>query len=127
MYNFILQISLMASLAAMIYMISRGVARVNDVAEENPAAPQKSRFDKLVARLPMEKIDLLISEYFEKFLRKSKLSLMKLDNLVSGHLEKIKKTNGNGKSNGDKKPSLFSENLISEKENTQDEKIENNL
>lgn len=104
----------MASLGVMIYLTARGVSRVSDTIEENTPVHQKSRFDKLIAFLPLEKIDLLISEYFEKILRKIKLSLMKLDNIITGHLDKIKKTNGNHKNNGDKKPSLFSENLTSE-------------
>ncbi len=114
MYNFILQISLMASLGIMVYLFARGVSRVSDSIEEDA---QKSKFDKLIDFLPLEKIDLVINEYFEKILRKIKLILMKLDNVVSNRLDKIKKTNGNNKSNGEKKPSLFSEDLTSEDKN----------
>lgn len=102
----------MASLGIMIYLVVRGVSRVSDTVEEGLQNNQKSRFDKLVDFLPLEKIDLMLSEYFEKILRKIKLILMKWDNVVTGHLDKIKKTaNGNGNGNGEKKQSLFSEDL----------------
>ncbi|HDH31770.1 MAG TPA: hypothetical protein ENH26_03280 [Candidatus Wolfebacteria bacterium] len=116
MYNFILQISLMASLGIMIYLVARGVSRVSDTIDEGIQNNHKNVFDKFVDLLPLEKIDLMISEYFEKILRKIKLVLMKWDNIVTNYLDKIKKTNGNGKNNGEKKPSLFSEDSTSKEE-----------
>lgn len=106
----------MASLGIMIYLVARGVSRVSDTIDEGIQNNHKNVFDKFVDLLPLEKIDLMISEYFEKILRKIKLVLMKWDNIVTNYLDKIKKTNGNGKNNGEKKPSLFSEDSTSKEE-----------
>jgi len=65
--------------------------------------------DKLIAKIPLDKIDFVLSLTFEKSLRKLKLMLMKWDNVVTGHIEKIKKTNGSELSKEDK-PNLFEEN-----------------
>ena len=49
--------------------------------------------------------------FLEKFLRKMKLVLMKLDNIASNYLNKVKKyksgNNGNNGKNGEEKQNLF--------------------
>jgi len=104
MYNFILQIIIMFSLGVMIYLIARASPRIGDieVADES----YHNKLDRIISRLPLDEIDVVISTAVEKFLRKSRLFLMKWDNTLSNHLKKIKKTNGNGLRKEDK-PSLF--------------------
>ncbi len=99
----------------MVYLVARGVSRVGDTIEDGAQAGQKSKFDKLVNFFPLEKIDLTLNEYLEKILRKIKLVFMKWDNIVTGYLDKIKKTNGNGKNGGAEKPNLFFKDLTKEK------------
>ncbi|KKQ21586.1 hypothetical protein A2999_01530 [Candidatus Wolfebacteria bacterium RIFCSPLOWO2_01_FULL_38_11] len=105
MYTFILQIIIMLSLGAVIYLIARVAPRVGDV-HDYTRTPHL--FDKLGSKIPLNEIDFAASAFLEKTLRKIKLLLMKWDNIVSGHINKIKKTNGNGL-NKEAKPNLFEE------------------
>ncbi len=91
----------MFSLGAMIYLIARAVPRVSDIREDFERTPY-AKIDKLISFLPLERLDVTLSTQLEKALRKIKLILMKWDNLVTHHLKKVKKTNGNGE-----KPALF--------------------
>lgn len=95
-------------------MIARAAPRIGDT-EESFAAPHHGRIDKFIARLPLEEVDEFISDLLEKILRKIKLSLMKWDNLLSGHIKKIKRINGNG-SVKENKPTLFDENKTEQSE-----------
>lgn len=95
MYNFILQIFIMVSLGVMIYLIARATPRVGDI-EDIFKKQFFGDFDKLIAKIPISKIDFVLSAWIEKILRKIKLILMKWDNLASEHLNRIKKSNGNG-------------------------------
>lgn len=81
----------MLSLGVMVYLIGRGSQKI--VSQESSTDNFHIRFDKLVAKIPFEKMDIFISAQFEKFLRKIKLVLMKWDNLLANHLGKLKKTN----------------------------------
>ncbi|MEK7191996.1 MAG: hypothetical protein AAB646_00580 [Patescibacteria group bacterium] len=94
MYNFILQILTFSSLGLIIYLLARALPRVDETAP----TPRISRvIDRMISRLPLGKIDFAISNFFEKILRKSKVIVMKIDNLINTHIGKIKKT-GNGQS-----------------------------
>ena len=105
MYNFILEISLMLGLGTMIYLVARAVPRVGDEVTEST-----NTLDKWISSLPLEKIDVAFSAFLEKVLRRLKLVLMRLDNVVSGQLDKVKKFNKNGQKNGEVKPTLFNGN-----------------
>lgn len=122
MYNFILQISLMASLGVMVYLVGRAVPRVNDeVAEPS----DKSKIEKLISSLPLDRLDAAFSNFLEKFLRRLRLILLKLDNAVGGHLNKIKKMNNITQKNGEEKATLFNTNGVSgDDHNIQDESID---
>ena len=89
-------------------LVARATPRVSDI-EESSDHSFHGRLDKLIAKIPLDKIDFVLSLTFEKSLRKLKLMLMKWDNVVTGHIEKIKKTNGSELSKEDK-PNLFEEN-----------------
>lgn len=102
MYNFILEIALMLGLGTMIYMVARAVPRIGDEIPET-----HTKVDRFFASIPLHRADALLNNFLEKFLRKIKLVLMKLDNSIVGYLDKIKKINGNGKKNGEERPTLF--------------------
>jgi hypothetical protein len=94
----------MISLGAIIYLIARAAPRVGDTADLT-AKNYQSRLDKFIASLPIEKLDFIFSSFLEKILRKMRVFLLKWDNLLTKHLNKIVK------SNGDKEKSeLFGEN-----------------
>lgn len=106
MYNFILQTIIMASLGAMVYLIARAAPRVGDSEEIFGKFSYAGRLDRLIAKIPFDKIDAVLSIFVEKFLRKLKLFLLKWDNLLSEHIKKIKKTNSNDFQK-EEKPNLF--------------------
>lgn len=87
MYDFIVQIVLVASLAAMIYLLARALPRVTDDQGVLPAG----FFDRLVDKLPLERIDISISAALEKTLRKAKILVLKLDNVINTYLEQIRR------------------------------------
>jgi hypothetical protein len=87
MYDFIVHIVLVASLAAMIYLLARALPRVVD--EEGTVAA--GFFDRLVDKLPLQRIDYSISSGLEKMLRKAKILVLKLDNVINNYLEQIRK------------------------------------
>ncbi len=99
MYNLLLNLIMFASLGVVIYLMARAVPRVNDAGEPAHAA---GKIDRLLSRLPLGKIDAKLGALGEKTLRKLKVVLMRLDNLLTYRLNRMKK-NGNGK-----KQDLFS-------------------
>ncbi|MEK7193768.1 MAG: hypothetical protein AAB651_00150 [Patescibacteria group bacterium] len=113
MHNFILQIVLMVSLGIMIYLIARAAPRIGDTVE-TAAKKSPNKLDRLIATLPIEKLDFIFSSFMEKTLRKLRVWFLKWDNLLTNHLNKFKKTNGEKEKND-----LFGEN---NKELTNDEK-----
>lgn len=90
MYSFLVNIILFASLAVMIYLLARALPRITD--EEHIIEVHVSFFDRLIDRLPMERIDIVLSSFLEKILRKFKIFFAKLDNLINSHLARVKKS-----------------------------------
>lgn len=101
MYNFILHIVIMSSLGVVVYLFGRAIPRASDVGGDSTESLQ-NKFDKFITRIPFDEIDIAFSTFIEKTLRKIKLLLMKWDNIVTSHIEKIKKTT-NGGFGGEKK------------------------
>lgn len=97
MYDFILQISIILSISVIIYILARGVPRVTEV---TTAFPRTSAIDRLISRLPLAKIDLALNAFSEKFLRKLKVFIMKIDNTINNWIGKIKKQNETISPNG---------------------------
>lgn len=84
----------MLSLGAIIYLIARATPRVGDVEESFRKETFHEKLDKLIARIPFEKMDIFFSVWLEKTMRKTKLLLMKWDNLLTEHLKKVRKIGG---------------------------------
>ena len=87
MYDFIVHIILVTSLAIMIYLLARALPRVTDEHGVMPAG----FFDRLVDRLPLQRIDVAISDVLEKTLRKFKILVLKLDNAINRSIEQVRK------------------------------------
>lgn len=94
MYNFILQTILMSSLAAIIYLFARALPRVNESSSQKQGGDY---IEELLNRLPFEKADAFVSMTMEKVLRKTKVFVLKLDNILTTHLKNLKPTIGAGK------------------------------
>jgi len=111
MYDFLLQTSLFLSLGVIIYLLARAVPRVD---EAGATIHSRGFFDRLLSRLPLKHIDERLTVLWEKFLRRAKVSILKLDNFINQKLGRLKKSEGSGaekenrgnlfeKPNGDKK------------------------
>lgn len=87
MVNFILQILMMLGLGAILYLMARALPRIDD-SEFNPP-PHSASSHRLTVYL--EKIDEWVNFFLEKFFRKLRLVILKLDNIVSQKLGKLKK------------------------------------
>ena len=107
MYSFLLEIILMLSLGVVIYIFARAIPRVSDEIVET----RHNIFDKLIASLPLEKIDTSFGIFLEKTLRKARLMILRMDNTLGSYLDNVKKMKGNGnQKNGQERPTLFSNN-----------------
>jgi len=88
MFNFIVQIALMASLAIIVYMLARALPRV--VHEQSNSEEQNS-LDRFVKRIPLERLDSSLQRFFIKFLRKTRVLIAKFDNLLNEYINGLKK------------------------------------
>jgi hypothetical protein len=101
MYSVILQIAVFASLGFIVYLIARGAMRTSQQVLQQTEAKLNS-FDQFVAKLPLKKIDDFINLVLGKTLRRLKLMVMKVDNLLNRQISKLKKNGGGDKiGNGD--------------------------
>lgn len=89
MYNFILQLFIVLSLGVIVYLLARTVPRITD--ENEVGGRSADRFDKLVSKIPLAKIDAALDSFLLKFLRKTKVLIMKVDNLLNIYLNKLRK------------------------------------
>lgn len=100
MYDFILQIIVFSSLGLIIYLLARVIPRFHiDKNITQQLGPPNTFIDKLLGKLPLNKIDLTINNLLSRILRQVKVLILKFDNLINNYLNKLKKTNGNGKIN----------------------------
>ena len=98
--DFILQIILIGSAGLIVYLFARALPRVTD---EATAPPSKLwlRVEDYFRKLPLQKIDAALSGVIEKFLRKARVVVMKLENAVNAGIHKVR--NGkNGSASEDK-------------------------
>ena len=89
MLSFIVQIALMASLAVIVYMLARALPRI---VEESVDQDPQNALDRFVRRIPLEKLDVAIQNFFIKILRKTRLLVSKFDNLLNEYIRSLKKT-----------------------------------
>ena len=109
MYDFVLQIFLISGLAVVVYLMARALPRV--VHHGESPVNFYDYFERLINRLPVHKFDDYLNSYLSKFLRKTRLLVMKIDNKIVHSLGRLRKNGENGNSfqdllnhiNGDKK------------------------
>ena len=88
MFDFFLQVFLYSSFGILIYLLSRSVPRIED---GHKGVHGADFFDRILAKLPLRKMDSWLNILFEKFLRRSKVFSMKFDNFLHSNLEKLRK------------------------------------
>jgi len=92
MAQFIFTSVLMVSLSLVLYLMARALPRI----VEEPHAEKQGLLDRWAHSQFPEKVDLALNGFLLKFLRKLKVSLLKLDNTLSKHLQKVR-TDEHGK------------------------------
>lgn len=78
MYELILQLVLMTSLAVVVYLMAIAVPRVEDNGEKNGGNGATS--------IPLDKLDAFFGKTRDKVLRRIKVVVMKTDNFISRQL-----------------------------------------
>lgn len=91
---FILHILMMFSLGVIVFLAAAALPRISDT-ETTAAGRNKTNW---WSSLPFEKIDVVFNSFLEKFLRRIKLFLMKLDNALTRRLGKYRKNNSQNNS-----------------------------
>jgi hypothetical protein len=87
MLKFLLQITMVVSLGFVVYLFGRVVPRVSD--EDIAKAKEQSLFHWLVGYL--ERVDDWLLWLFEKLLRRVRVGILKLDNIISKKLSAFRK------------------------------------
>lgn len=82
MYELILQLVLMLSLAVVVYLMAIAIPRVEEKGVKNNNNGSTS--------LPLEQLDNFLNSVKDKLLRRLKVFVMKADNLISRHLNNKK-------------------------------------
>lgn len=97
MLSFIFTSILMVSLSTVLYLMARALPRVAEDLETDG----KSILDRWGRSHMPEKIDAALNGFLLKFLRKLKVLVLKLDNALSRHLQKVKPEENGKKPNID--------------------------
>lgn len=98
MYDFLLQIIVFLSLGFIVYLFARALPRVSD--ETLVASAGKAGvLDRLLKKLPLAKMDLAINAFWGKALRRFKIVVLKIDNLLNRYISKVKKSDSNRDNN----------------------------
>lgn len=90
MYAFLLQMTFVAGLAVMTFIVLRSLPRVSVEDETEPSLA--TWFGDWLNRLPLHHIDERINGFLFKFLRRTRVFMLKLDNRLVRHLDHVKKT-----------------------------------
>ena len=88
MITFILDIIIMLSLGTALYLLARTLPRVDDREMGKP------NLNPPLILVYLERTDELFRAASEKFLRRSRVWVLKIDNSLSSRLNKVKKENG---------------------------------
>ncbi len=89
MYDFILQTVLVGSLAVMAFLLARALPRVEP--EENPRR-FFARLCNWLDSLPLHHLDERLNALLFKFLKRTRVVVMKIDNRLIRHLDRVKKS-----------------------------------
>ncbi len=99
----------MVSVGVFLYIVARSLPRLQ---EEAQSTQKKSVIDRFVTSDIPRKIDEIINSFLGKFLRKTKVFLMRFDNSITKKLQTMGNENNNGNSNG--KPKINFDEITSE-------------
>jgi hypothetical protein len=89
MYAFLLQLTFMAGLGIVAFILLRAVPRV-PVDEPEPSFA--SRFAEFLNRLPLHHVDDRINAFIFKALRRFRVVVLKVDNRLARQIDRVKKS-----------------------------------
>lgn len=112
MLKFLLEIIIICAFGIILYLFARALPRMKDI--DGELSEERVKSDALSVYL--EKIDEWITMVMEKFLRRAKIWVLKLDNLVSTQLNKFKKEPEKAKGFDEPESDLEEEDESEEKE-----------
>ncbi len=98
MLEFISVSILMISFSAVLYLMARALPRI---VEEPQTDERRGFLDRWARSQIPEKVDLALNGFLLKFLRKLKVLVLRLDNTLSHHLQKVKPEDNTKKPNID--------------------------
>ena len=110
MIQFIFTDILMLSLGVVLYLMVRALPRIAEEPSE-----KKNFLDRLAHSDIPEKMDAILNIFLLKFLRKVKILVMKLDNMLSRGLRKIKPEENGAK------PAIDFKEIAEQKENASED------
>jgi hypothetical protein len=94
MYSLIPQILLLIGFGLILWLVIKNLPKIKDEEEIDEKKVISQRFEersqKLSKKIPIEKIDAKVNSFLEKFLRRSRVILMKVDTYLQRHLEALK-------------------------------------
>ncbi len=85
MQNLFLELTLLISLAIIVYLMSAAIPRIEDKKEGEDDGGGSKR-----SSLPLDKLDEVLLKFKDKLLRKMKVLVMKIDNFISKQLRSKK-------------------------------------
>ena len=94
MLSFIVATFFFISLSVVLYLMVRALPRV---VEEPAATDRKTLLDRWAHSDIPEKVDAVLNGFLFKFLRKTRVTVLKLDNALGSRLQKMKPEDTNGK------------------------------
>lgn len=87
MLTFIITNIFLISLATVLFMVARVLPRIEAPEEQ----VRQNALERLVTSGIPEKVDAFLAAFFAKFLRRAKVVIMKIDNLVTTRLQNFAK------------------------------------
>lgn len=88
LYNFALQLLVFLSLGTIIIVLGRAMPRVEDEVILSPK--KKDYLNRIAKSLPMERADAIINVVLHKILRKTKIAILRADNVVTDKLRVLR-------------------------------------
>lgn len=103
-YELLLEIIIVAGIATIIVILARAVPRIDGSVDSST-----ERFiDRILGKVPLASIDAMTSIFFEKLLRKVRVLVLRIENMVTNWINYFRSGNGKTKNEMDTaKENLF--------------------
>jgi hypothetical protein len=104
-YDLIIQLAFITGVATIVIIIARAIPRVDSAAASGVA---ERMVDRVLSKIPLAAIDEISSNFFEKTLRKIRVMVLRIENMVTAWIHYFQ--DGNNKRTSaaqEKKENLF--------------------